>query len=396
MFSPAPHIANVRYAIRNIAAEAARVEAQGHAVLHCNIGDPLKFDFVTPPHLIAAVEKAMRDGDNGYAPSAGLIDARAAVAGDAQQRGMKRVTPQDVFITAGVSEALDLILTATLEPGDEVLLPAPGYPLYDAIAARLQAKVVHYFPDEARGWAVDAAALEAAVTKRTRALVLCNPNNPTGALYGRETLLQVLDVARRHQLLVVADEIYDKLLYGGVHVPMGTLADDVPLVMLNGLSKAYLCPGWRVGWLAFVNPALTRDLAAAVQRLADARLCGPAPVQHAVSPALLGPQGHIEEMMTRLEARRDLTVSRLRAIPGLSCVEPAGAFYAMPKLSLPGFASDEEFVLKLLQEEHVLFVHGSGFGQAPGTQHFRVVFLPPLNVLSEAFDRLKAFVTRSP
>jgi alanine-synthesizing transaminase len=392
MFRPAPHIANVRYAIRNVVAEAARVEAQGHTVLHCNIGDPLQFDFVTPPHLVAAVERALHDGHNGYAPSAGLMAARTAVADDAQRRGMKRVTPGDVFITAGVSEALDLLLTATLEPHDEVLRPAPGYPLYDAIAARLQAKVVPYYPDEARGWAIDAEALEAAVTPRTRALVLCNPNNPTGALLERQALNEVLAVARKHRLLVLADEIYDRLLYGGEHVPMGTLAADVPLVMLNGLSKAYLCPGWRVGWLAFVNPNLTRELASAVQRLADARLCGPAPVQHAVGPALFGPQGHIAEMMGRLRARRDLTVKRLRAIPGLSCVEPQGAFYALPKLGVPGFVSDEQFVLQLLQQEHVLFVHGSGFGQAKGTHHFRVVFLPPLDVLEAAFDRLERFV----
>jgi alanine-synthesizing transaminase len=305
---------------------------------------------------------------------------------------MSRVTPGDVFITAGASEALDLVLTASLEPGDEVLLPAPGYPQYNAIAARLQASVVPYFPDEARSWVIDAAELEAKVTPRTRALVLCNPNNPTGALYDEATLRALLDVARRNRLLVVADEIYDRLLYGGTHVPMGTLADDVPLVMLNGLSKAYLCPGWRVGWLAFVNPTLTRDVAAAVQRLADARLCGPAPVQHAVKPALEGSQAHIVEAMGKLWARRDLTVSRLRAMPGISCVEPQGAFYAMPRMDTSRFESDEQFVLELVRKERVLFVHGGGFGQKSGTQHFRVVFLPALEVLREAFDRLERFL----
>ncbi|MBL8951306.1 MAG: aminotransferase class I/II-fold pyridoxal phosphate-dependent enzyme [Myxococcaceae bacterium] len=394
VFRPAPHIENVRYAIRNIAVEAARVEAEGKRVLYCNIGDPLRFDFATPPHLVEAVERAMRDGKNGYAPSAGLLAARTAVANDAVKRGMSQVTPGDVFITAGVSEAIDLVLTATLEPGDEVLLPCPGYPLYDAIAARLHAKAVAYHPDEANGWQPDARELESRITSKTRALVICNPNNPTGATYSSQTLAALLDVARRHQLLVLADEIYDRLLYGGTHVPMGTLAEGVALVMLNGLSKAYLCPGWRVGWLAFVNPNLTRDLARAVQRLADARLCGPAPVQHAVEPALFGSQAHIAAAMAKLLPRRDLMVKRLNAIRGVSVVAPSGAFYAMPRLELPGLQSDEQFVLKLLREEQVLFVHGEGFGQKPGTHHFRVVFLPPLEVLDEAFARFERFVAR--
>jgi alanine-synthesizing transaminase len=392
MFRPAPHIENVRYAIRNIGAAAARVEAQGKRVLYCNVGDPLKFDFVTPPHLVEAVARALHESDNGYAPAAGLDEARAAVAAHTVARGMPKVRPHDVLITAGVSEAIDLLLTATLEPGDEVLLPCPSYPLYDAIAARLHARATYYYPDEQNGWQPDAAEIESHITERTRAIVVCNPNNPTGALYSQQTLERVLEVARRHRLLVLADEIYDRLLYGGTHTPMGALAPDVPLVMMNGLSKTYLCPGWRVGWLVFVNPELTRDLQVAVARLADARLCAPGPVQHAVKPALFGPQAHLDEMMARLRARRDLTVSRLNALPGISCVPPTGAFYAMPRLQLPGLTSDEDFVLRLLQQEQVLFVHGGGFGQAPGTFHFRVVFLPPLEVLSRAFDGLERFV----
>lgn len=393
MFRPAPHIEHVRYAIRNIVAEAARVEATGKRVLYCNIGDPLKYDFETPPHLVEAVARAVREGHNGYGPSAGILSARTAVANDANARGMAKVTPADVFITAGVSEAIDLVLTATLEPGDEVLLPSPGYPLYDAITARLQARATHYHPDEANLWQPDARELESKVTPRTRALVVCNPNNPTGALYSAETLAALLDVARRHRLLVLADEIYGRLLYEGAATPMGTLADGVALVMLDGLSKAYLCPGWRVGWLAFVNPELTGELARAVLRLADARLCGPVPAQHAVEAALTGPQDHLTAAMAKLRVRRELTVAKLNSIPGLSCVSPRGAFYAMPRIELPGLASDEEFVLKLLRQEQVLFVHGAGFGQAEGTHHFRVVFLPPEAVLAEAYERLARFVT---
>jgi alanine-synthesizing transaminase len=395
MIQPARRIANVKYAIRNIAAEAAKVEATGKRVLHCNIGDPLKFDFTTPPHLVDAVVKAMRDGvGNAYAASAGLKTAREAVARDAQRRGLTRVKPEDVFITSGVSEALDLALTALLEPGDEVLLPSPGYPLYNAIAARLGATAVNYHLDEANGWGVDAEELESRVTKRTKAIVFCNPNNPTGGLVAKEQVLKVIEVARKHELALLSDEIYDKLLYGGVHVPTATLADDVPIITFNGLSKAYLAPGWRVGWLMFSNPALTRDVAAAVQRLADARLCGPAAVQFAVEPALFGSQDHIPEMMGRLTRRRDLTVQKLNAIPGVSCVTPQGAFYAMPRLDLPGLQSDEAFVVKLVHQTGVLFVHGEGFGQKEGTHHFRVVFLPKEAVLAEAFDLLKDFIAR--
>lgn len=394
MIRPAPHIANVKYAIRNIAAEAARLEAQGRRILSCNIGDPLKYDFPTPPHLIAAVEKAMHDGHNGYGPSAGLKRAREAVASDANQRGLTAVRPDNVFITSGASEAIDLTLTALLEPGDEVLLPSPGYPLYNAIAARLGAVAVSYYPDESKDWAIDPVELESHITPRTKALVLCNPNNPTGALMNRQTLLEVLDVARRHELPVLSDEIYDKLLYGGTHVPTGTLATDVPIIMFNGLSKAYLACGWRVGWLVFVNPGLTKDVEAAVQRLADARLCGPAPFQHAVAPALTGPQDHIPQMMRTMRERRDVMMKSLRAIPGVSVVEPQGAFYAMPRLQVPGVDDDEKFILELLHATGVLFVHGSGFGQRPGTQHFRVVFLPPEPVLTEAFELLGQFIKR--
>jgi alanine-synthesizing transaminase len=396
MIHPAPHIENVKYAIRNIAAEAMRLEAKGQRILSCNIGDPLRFDFQTPPHLLEAVSKAMRDGKNGYAPSLGIWQAREAVARALNAQGHSRVTPDDVVLTAGASEAIDLTLTALLEPGDEVLLPAPGYPLYNAVAARLSAKVLSYHLDESQGWAIDVEELEHLVTPRTRAVVICNPNNPTGALATKENLLALLDFARRHDIAVLSDEIYDKLIFDEPHVSTATLADDVPIITFNGLSKAYLACGWRVGWMSFGNPKLTAEIAAAVRRLADARLCGPAPVQYAVEPALFGPQDHLPAMRKKLKARRDLTVAALSAIPGVSVVTPKAAFYAMPKLELPGLESDEDFVLKLVRETGVLFVHGEGFGQKPGTHHVRVVYLPDEATLKDAFERFAAFVKRWP
>jgi len=389
---PAARIQNVRYAIRNVVAEALKLERQGREILYCNVGDPLKFDFATPPHLVEAVHKAMVDGHNGYAPSPGLAQAREAVAADAAARGFPGVSAEDVLITAGASEAIELTLTAMLDPGDSLLLPSPGYPLYNAVAAKLQVEVIPYHLDESRGWSVDAAEVDRLVGPRTRAVVICNPNNPTGGLNDKAGLLKVLEVARRRRLAVLSDEIYDRLLYGAPHTPTATLAEDVPIVTFNGLSKAYLACGWRVGWAIFSNRGLTSSLRGAALRLADARLCGPAPAQYAVKPALEGPQDHIAQMMGKLRERRDVTVRRLNAIPGLSCVEPGGAFYAMPRLQLPGVTDDERFVIDLLHETGVLFVHGSGFGQAPGTQHFRVVFLPPPAVLERAFDKLEAFV----
>lgn len=392
MVQPARHIENVRYAIRNVVAEALRLEAQGRRILYLNIGDPLKFDFQTPPHLIEAVHRAMRDGHNGYVPSAGIPAAREAIAREALRNGIPGITPLDVVVTNGASEAIELALTALLEPGERVLVPSPGYPLYNAVAARLGLQAVPYSLDEDRGWSLDLTEIDALCTPGTRALLLCNPNNPTGAVLDRNVLEGLLEIARRRGLVILSDEIYDKLLYDKVHLPTASLATDVPIITFGGMSKSYLACGWRVGWLVFCNAHLMPGLKAAVLRLADARLCSAGPPQYAIAPALEGPQTHLAEMMGRMRSRRDLMVRRINAIPGLSVVEPAAAFYAMPRLQLPSVTSDEDFVLSLLRETGVLFVHGSGFGQKAGTTHFRVVFLPPEDILTTAFDRLEAFV----
>ncbi len=392
MFKPASRIENVRYAIRNIVAEAQKVAATGKEILYLNVGDPLKFDFKTPPHLVEAVHRAMVDGHNGYAPSAGIPEAGRAIAAEAEKKGMHGVGPDDVVVTTGASEAIELVLTALLEPGESVLLPSPNYPLYDAVVAKIGARSIPYYLDEARGWSLDLAEIEAKVGPDTRAIVVGSPNNPTGGWYDKDVLSGLLDIARRKKLVVLSDEIYDRLTYDKPHVSLGSLATDVPVISFNGLSKAYLACGWRIGWMIFCNPRLTPELRRAVQRLADARLCSPTPAQYAVAPALEGPQDHIPEMMKRLRVRRDLTVRRLNSIPGLSCVEPAGAFYAMARLQIPGVVDDEAWVVDLVRRTGVLFVHGSGFGQRPGTQHFRVVFLPPPEVLDRAFDLVEQYV----
>jgi alanine-synthesizing transaminase len=390
----ARRLENVRYAIRNIVAEAARLEAEGREILYCNIGDPLKFDFRTPPHLIEAVTRAMRDGDNGYGASAGAPKARTSVAQDLVRRGVPGVQPEDVIITAGASEAIELAMTALLEPGDEILLPSPGYPLYNAIAAKLGAGVVSYYLDEANGWSLDPARIQEVCTARTRAIVVCNPNNPTGGQYDRRTLEALLEVARRRRLIILSDEIYDRFSYGDPPVPLAALSDDVPVITFNGLSKAYLTCGWRLGWMVLSTPERTGGLKRGVLQLADARLCAPMPAQYAIPAALEGPQDHLAEMARKIRARRDFVLQRLKQIPGLSATPPAGAFYVMPRIELPEVRSDEQFILELVRETGVLFVHGEGFGQKPGTRHFRVVLLPPVPVLETAFDHLESFIRR--
>ena len=394
MYEPAERTHHVKYAIRNVVAEAKKLEAAGRKILYLNVGDPLKYDFPAPPHLIEAVHRAMRDGHNGYAPSAGIPGAREAIAAEATRRGIQDVSPEDVIVTAGASEAIEMAMTALLNPGDSVLLPSPGYPLYNAVAGKIGAEVIPYYLDEERGWSLNLAELDAAVGPRTKAVVVGNPNNPTGAVYDRETLLGLLEIARRRKLVVLSDEIYDKLVYDRPHVATASLATDVPVLTFNGLSKAYLACGWRIGWVVFGHSRLAPELRAAAMRLADARLCAPAPAQHAIAPALEGPQDHIPTMMRKLRQRRDLVVSRLNAIHGISVVAPEGAFYMMPRVQLPGVTSDEAFVLQLLRESGVLFVHGSGFGQKPGTHHFRVVYLPQPEVLESACDLLDTFVRK--
>ncbi|HLM44225.1 MAG TPA: aminotransferase class I/II-fold pyridoxal phosphate-dependent enzyme, partial [Myxococcaceae bacterium] len=227
MVQPARHIENVRYAIRNVVAEALRLEAQGRRILYLNIGDPLKFDFQTPPHLIEAVHRAMRDGHNGYVPSAGIPAAREAIAREAVRQGIPGITPLDVVVTNGASEAIELALTALLEPGERVLVPSPGYPLYNAVATRLAVQAVPYSLDEDNGWSLDLSEIDALCTPGTRALLLCNPNNPTGAVLDRNVLEGLLEIARRRGLVILSDEIYDKLTYDKPHIPTASLATDV-------------------------------------------------------------------------------------------------------------------------------------------------------------------------
>jgi alanine-synthesizing transaminase len=386
----ATRLEQVRYAIRDVAVLAEQLTREGKTILPLHIGDPLNFDFHTPPHLIEAVHKAMSDGRNGYAPSLGVPEAVEAIRAEAERKGIRNL--QSVFLTAGVSEAIDLCLTALVNPGENILTPCPEYPLYSAVLAKLGAQPNSYRLDEENRWEPDLDDLERRISAGTRAILVSNPNNPTGAVYSRQTLERIAELARQNHLVIFADEIYDKLiLEGAPHTSLAALAPDVPVVTLNGLSKSYLVPGWRVGWgVVSGDAAAVKPYLEGIHQLLRARLCSNHPQQYAVRPALEGPQDHLAEFRAKLRARRDLTVNWCRTIPHMSCVAPHGAFYAFPKIEVP--VSDDQFVKQLLMEKQVLAVHGGGFGQAPGTKHIRVVFLPDEATLERAYQGMRAFI----
>jgi len=388
---PASRTANITYAVRDVVLLAEQVAATGKEMLYLNIGDPNLFDFATPPHIIDAVTEAMRANHCGYAPSAGVESARQAIRAEAERKGIKAI--QDIFITSGASEAIDLCLTALLEPGQNVLTPVPGYPFYTAMLAKLKAKENFYYLDESNGWQPDVADIAAKIDKDTRGIVVVNPNNPTGSLAGRDTLQAIVDLAGKHNLLILADDIYDKLVFDGAEfVPPASLSDEVPMVTFNGMSKSYLAPGFRLGWGIVTGPAeALGDYVEAINKMLRARLSANHPEQWAVPVALEGDHGHVTEMVAKLTRRRDLTVEMLNAVDGISCVPPGGAFYAFARLHTD--RPDTEFTAELCRRTGVVVVPGSGFGQAPGTQHFRVVFLPEEKILADAYRRIGEFAS---
>ena len=386
----ASRLDNVRYAIRDLACIADEVIQQGHKVLALNVGDPNIFDFKTPDHLIEAVYKAMRDGKNGYAPSSGIKQALDAIRLEAARKGISTV--QDVFVTTGVSETVDLCLTALLNPGDDLLTPCPDYPLYSAVLAKLGVGLNTYYLNEEDAWQPDLEDIKRKITPHTRGIVLINPNNPTGSVCTRAMLEQIAELARQHNLLIFSDEIYDKLILDDdEHISIASVAPDVPAVTFGGLSKNYLAPGWRIGWGIVSGEAATvKNYNEGIQRLLRARLCANHPEQYAIKAAIEGPQDHLIEVRKKLRSRRDLTMQWCNSTPRVSCVSPRGAFYAYPRIDIP--EGDDVFVKELILQKHVMVVHGSGFGQKPGTQHFRIVFLPDEKTLSSAYAAIAAFI----
>ena len=380
------------YAIRNIVAEAKKVEAVGTRVRYLNIGDPIPFGFKTPQHLLDAVKRAMHDGLNGYTSSPGIEPAREAVADDFAVRGLK-IPADRVLLTMGTSEGIELALTALVDPGEEVLVPVPTYPLYTAVLAKLGANAAYYRTDPNNNWMPDLDHIESLIGPSTRALVVINPNNPTGAVYSDSTRRKLLDLANRHNLLLLADEVYADLAYDGPISPIGSLDPEAPVISFSSLSKAYLAPGWRAGWMAIGTSDRLNDLLAAIKKLADGRLCSTAPMQAAITAALTQKRSDQDAFRTALRERAELTTARLNAIDGMSCVAPTAAFYALPQVALPPNKTDEDYVLGLLRSTGVLCVHGSGFGLPPGDGYMRVVFLANLQELDEIYDLVASFTS---
>ena len=390
--TPATRTANITYAVRDIVVLAKKVQETGKEMLWLNIGDPNQFDFNTPSHIIEATYKAMQANLNGYSPSSGIKAATDAIEREAKRKGIDNIL--DIFVTTGASEAIDLCLTALVNEGENVLTPTPGYPLYTAILSKLNAEENPYYLDESNGWQPSLEDIAKKINSKTKAIVLINPNNPTGSVCNEETMRGVIDLALKHNLVIFADEIYDKLILdGGKHLSIASLNKEVSAITFNGLSKSYIVPGFRIGWgVVSGQKSEMADYVEAINKLLRARLCANHPEQHAIQPALEGNQDHIKEAMKKLSRRRDMTTDMLNAIPGISCVKPEGAFYAFPKLEIKG--TDDEWVQGLIRETGVVVVPGSGFGQVPGTKHFRVVFLPDEATLDKAYKNIAEYMKK--
>ena len=392
-------LANVLYDIRGpVLDEAKRLEAQGHRIIKLNIGNPQPFGFETPPEVLVEVVRNLPISQ-GYSDSQGILSARTAVVQNYQERGIDITDVDDVWLGNGVSELIQLALNALLDHGDEVLIPAPDYPLWTAATSLSGGTPVHYLCDESNGWMPMMESIRAKVSDRTKAIVVINPNNPTGAVYSPEILREIADFAAERGLIVMADEIYDKILYDdAVHTTFAAITPDVFTMTFNGLSKAYRLAGFRAAWMVMTGPRKhATSYIEGINMLTNMRLCANVPAQHAIQTALGGRQS-IKDLVLpggRLLEQRDAAVTALEKIPGVSCVKPRGALYVFPKLDpqIYPIADDRKFVLEFLRSEHVLVVQGTGFNW-PTTDHLRIVTLPYAKDLTEAIGRLGNFLSK--
>ncbi len=389
---------NVLYEIRGQAlVEAARLEGEGHAILKLNTGNPASFGFEAPYQIVRDMIAAM-PYSHGYSDSRGILSARRAIVNRYEETpGFPKVDPDNVYLGNGVSELITMTMQALLDEGDEVLIPAPDYPLWTAMTSLSGGTPVHYLCDELDGWQPDLEDIQSKITPRTKAIVVINPNNPTGAVYTRETLDGLAKIAREHSLLLLSDEIYDRILFDdAVHIPMASVAPDLLCLTFNGLSKTYRVAGYRAGWVVITGPTHhARGFLEGINLLASTRLCPNVPAQHAVQAALSGVQT-IDALIAprgRLHEQRDAAWEGLEAIPGVSCVRPAGALYAFPRLDpdVHEIRDDAKLVLDLLLQEHILLVQGTGFNW-PNHDHLRVVTLPEARVITEAIERMGNFL----
>jgi len=397
-FKVTKRVSTIKYAIRDVTEFAKKIEKTGKKITYLNIGDPVKFDFDTPRHIKLALFEAVKAGANWYGPSEGLLELREAICKKEKRVNNVDISPESVIVTTGVSEGIFMIMAAIIDRGDEILVPGPTYPPYASYAKFFEGKPISYKTVEEKGWKPDVEDIRAKISRKTRGIVIINPNNPCGAVYDENTVKGIVDLAAENDLLVLSDEIYDRIVYEDRFVSTAYIAKDFPVVGLNGFSKAYLATGWRLGYFYFHDPERKLEaLKESVKKESRIRLCTNTPIQKAGVAALNGPQDHITEMVEKLRKRRNYAWKRLNEIEGISCTKPKGAFYVFPRIHAIGqrWKTDLEFVLDVLEKTGVLFVHGSGFCDTYGIGHVRGVFLPPIEVLENAFNMLEKFMSRS-
>lgn len=389
-------VRNIEYAIRDIVVYAKQVAKTGKKIYYLNIGDPVAFDFDTPRHIKQALIKAVEDGENAYAPSEGLPELRQAISQKEKEINGVEISADNVIVTSGISEGILMLMAALINAGDEILLPGPTYPPYISYTKFFGGKPITYETLEKDGWQPNVDDLRRKISKKTRGIVIINPNNPCGALYEERVVKQIVDLAGEYEIPVLSDEIYDQIIYGKKFVSTAALAEDVPVIGLNGFSKAYLMTGWRLGYLYFHDDkGRLEELKQGIEKETRIRLCANTPVQKAGVAALNGPQEHVKATVKKLKERRDYAWKRLNEIEGVSCTKPEGAFYVFPRIHAVGsrWKTDFEFALGLLRETGVLLVHGSGFDPTYGAGHVRAVILPPIETLGQALDEVERFMS---
>ncbi len=388
---------SVEYAIRDVIGYTEQLVKDGRKIYYLNIGDPAAFDFHTPLHVKQALCKAVEEDNNYYSASEGLLELREAICRKEKRVNGVDISPSDILVTEGVSEGIQMLLAALVEKGDEVLFPGPTYPPYISYTKFFDGTPVAYKTIEEDRWQPDVDDLRSKITEKTRAIVITNPNNPTGALYGKKNVKQMLDIAGEHDLLVLSDEIYDQITYSKDFASTAHLAKDTPVVGLNGFSKTHQMTGWRLGYIYFkAEDNQLDELKQAVEKECRIRLCANTPVQKAGVAALDGPQDHVKDAVERLKQRRDYAWKRLNEMEGITCTKPEGAFYIFPKIHEVGsrWKTDMEFVKDLLIKTGVLIVNGSGFDPVYGAGHARAVFLPPIEMLEQAFNGMERFMKK--
>ena len=385
-------VVGVEYAIRDIVLAARKVEQSGMKVDYLNIGDPVQFGFQPPDNVKQALINSINKGENYYSTSEGLLELREEIAKKENAKGLS-ITADDVLITNGVSEGLDMVISSIVEEGDEVLLPGPYYPPY-ASYVRLHGGLPVEFSVDLNNSTPDIDDIKSKITSKTVAICLISPNNPTGVVFNENALKELVDIANEHNLYIICDEIYDQIIFDDKFVGIGKVAGDSPVIILNGFSKVHLMSGWRIGYIAFNRSPQLEELREHLPKLARVRIATNLPIQYAALESLRGSQNYINDFVSEMKKHRDLVVKRLNEMPGLSCSNPKGAFYAFPKIEDNRFGSDKEFVTKLLESKGVLTVHGSGFGEQYGSGHFRLVYLPSLETLDSAMNKIEEFVSQ--